>query len=415
MRKILRKSYLDRIRPFIGKGVIKILVGMRRVGKSELLVQLRDIIQRQEPACRIVYVNKELRAFDSIRTHEDLNAHVDACAGGRADVILLDEVQEIEGWEKSVSSYLAEGLDVYITGSNAHLLSSDLATLLSGRCVEFPVLPLSFSEFGELRDLGETDEELFRLYLKYGGLPGLHAFGFDEIPSFQYLDAIYQSILLKDIVKRHQVRNVALLDNVTQFLFDNIGNLFNPSNVSKYLQSQRLSNSLPTVQAHVKHICQAFLAYQVRQFDLKGKRYLEINDKYFVSDLGLRHAVLGYRDSDISGMLENVVYLELLRNDYQVSIGRQGSREVDFVCDRRGERTYIQVAYLMPDEATREREFGVLEAITDNHPKYVLSLDPIGVKRESGVKHVNLLRFLRHGLQQARQGSRLNKQHSASR
>jgi predicted AAA+ superfamily ATPase len=398
VRKIIRQRYLDRIRPFIGKGVIKILVGMRRVGKSELLIQLRDIIQQRDSASRIVYVNKELRAFDRIRTSEDLNAYVDECAGGQADVVLLDEIQEIEGWEKSVSSYLAEGLDVYITGSNAHLLSSDLATLLSGRYVEFPVYPLSFSEFCELRNSGEADEELFRQYLKYGGLPGLHAFEFDETPSFQYLDAIYQSILLKDVVKRHQIRNVALLENVTQFLFDNIGNLFNPSNVSKYLQSQRLSNSLPTVQAHVKYICQAFLAHQVRQFDLKGKRYLEINDKYFVADLGLRHAVLGYRDADISGMLENVVYLELLRNDYQVAIGRQGDREVDFVCDRRGERVYVQVAYLMPEKETVEREFGVLETIPDNHPKYVLSLDPIPIKRESGVKHLNLINFLQTGM-----------------
>jgi predicted AAA+ superfamily ATPase len=398
VRKIIRQRYLDRIRPFIGKGVIKILVGMRRVGKSELLIQLRDIIQQRDSASRIVYVNKELRAFDQIKTFEDLNAYVDECAGGQADVVLLDEIQEIEGWEKSVSSYLAEGLDVYITGSNAHLLSSDLATLLSGRYVEFSVYPLSFSEFCELRNSGDTDEKLFRDYLKYGGLPGLHAFEFDEIPSFQYLDAIYQSILLKDVVKRHQIRNVALLENVTQFMFDNIGNLFNPSNVSKYLQSQRLRNSLPTVQAHVKYICQAFLAHQVRQFDLKGKRYLEINDKYYVSDLGLRHAVLGYRESDISGMLENVVYLELLRNDYRVSIGRQGDREVDFICDRRGERIYIQVAYLMPEKATVEREFGVLETIPDNHPKYVLSLDPIHIKRESGVKHLNLIRFLQHGI-----------------
>lgn len=316
MRTIIRQTYLARIAPFIGKPVIKILVGMRRVGKSELLLQLRDVIQEQSPASRIVYINKELREFDEIRTYQDLNAHVDTRADGQADVILLDEVQEIEGWEKSVSSYLAEGLDVFITGSNAHLLSSDLATLLSGRYVEFPVYPFGFNEFCTLRDSDETDEQLFRLYLKYGGLPGLHAFDFDENPGFQYLDAIYQSILLKDVVKRHQIRNVALLENVTQFLFDNIGNLFNPSNVSNYLKSQRLRNSLPTVQSHVKYICQAFLAHQVRQFDLKGKRYLEVNDKYFVSDLGLRHAVLGYRDADISGMLENVVYLELLRRGY---------------------------------------------------------------------------------------------------
>jgi predicted AAA+ superfamily ATPase len=398
MRKINRFKYLEKIRPFIGKPVIKILVGMRRVGKSELLTQVKNLIHQHEPELPCLYINKELRSFDFIKDNEDLNAYIDAQGTGVCGALFIDEVQEIENWEKSIASCLVEGLDIYITGSNAHLLSSDLATLLSGRYVEFPVYPLSFTEFSELRNSDETASEKFQLFLKYGGLPGLHAFEFEDTPSFQYLDAIYQSILLKDIVKRHQIRNVALLDNVTQYLFDNIGNLFNASNVSKYLRSQRLNNSLPTVQAQVKYICEAFLAHQVRQYDLKGKRYLEINDKYFVSDLGLRHAILGYKSADISGMLENIVFLELVRNDYQVAIGRVGKQEVDFVCDRRGERTYIQVSYLMSGMDTAEREFGALETIPDNHPKYVISLDPILFKRESGVKHLNLMRFLENGL-----------------
>jgi predicted AAA+ superfamily ATPase len=397
MRKILRAEYLERIRPFIGKPVVKILVGMRRVGKSELLMQLRDIIEGEGSGQDPIYINKELRQFNFIRNNDDLDTYVDEHANGVGTTIFIDEVQEIERWEKSIASYLAEGMDVFLTGSNAHLLSSDLATLLSGRYVEFPIYPLSFSEFRELRNSSETTEELFQLYLRYGGLPGLHAFDFDEIPTFQYLEAIYQSILLKDVVARHNIRNASLLDNVTQYLFDNIGNLFNASNVAKYLKNQRLSNSLPTVQAHVKYICEAFLAHQVRQFDLKGKRYLEVNDKYFVSDLGLRHAILGYRDADISGMLENLVFLELVRNEYHVSIGKVGTREVDFVCDRRDERCYVQVAYLMPEKETVEREFGVLEAIADNHPKVVLSLDSIQIKRESGVKHQNLIHFLENG------------------
>lgn len=397
MKKIIRNTYLDKIDPFIGKPVVKILVGMRRVGKSELLKQISDIIRRDKSDDQIIYINKELRSFDFIRTNNDLNSYLDEHGAGSDTVLFIDEIQEIENWEKSIASYLAEGMDIFITGSNAHLLSSDLATLLSGRYIEFPIFPLSFTEFCELRTQNENADEKFQLYLRYGGLPGLHAFDFDEVPSFQYLDAIYQSILLKDVVKRHQVRNVALLDNVTQYLFDNIGNLFNPSNVSKYLKSQRMSNTLPTVQAQVKYICEAFLSHQVRQYDLKGKRYLEINDKYYVSDLGLRHAILGYREADISGMLENIVYLELLRNDYQVSIGRVGIREVDFICDRRGERTYIQVSYIMPDRETVEREFSVLEEIKDNHPKYVISMDQILIKRESGIKHINLMTFLERG------------------
>jgi predicted AAA+ superfamily ATPase len=399
MKKITRNIYIEKIKPFIGKPVVKILVGMRRVGKSELLNQICEIIQRDHSEEHILYINKELRSFDFIRSNNDLNSYLDKQGAGPDTVLFIDEIQEIENWEKSIASYLAEGMDIYITGSNAHLLSSDLASLLSGRYIEFPIYPLSFTEFCEFRTQNESMDEKFQLYLRYGGLPGLHAFDFDEVPSFQYLDAIYQSILLKDVVKRHRVRNVSLLDNVTKYLFDNIGNLFNPSNVSKYLKSQRMNNTLPTVQAQVKYICEAFLSHQVRQYDLKGKRYLEINDKYYVSDLGLRHAILGYREADISGMLENIVFLELLRNDYQVSIGRVGTREVDFICDRRGERIYIQVSYIMPDRETVEREFSVLEEIKDNHPKYVISMDPIHIKRESGIKHLNLMTFLEWGLQ----------------
>lgn len=398
MRKIIRNTYLKKIIPFIAKPVVKILVGMRRVGKSELLTQVRDIIQKDDSEKHIIYINKELRTFDFIKTYEDLNSYIDEQGAGPGSIILIDEIQEIEEWEKSIASYLAEGMDLYITGSNAHLLSSDLATLLSGRYIEIPIFPLSFTEFCDLRTENVSREENFQLYLRYGGLPGLHAINFDEVPSYQYLDAIYQSILLKDVVKRHQIRNVSLLDKVSQYIFDNIGNLFNPSNVSKYLKSQKMNNTLPTVQAQVKFICEAFLSHQVRQYDLKGKRYLEINDKYYVADLGLRHSILGYRDTDISGMLENIVFLELLRYDYKVSIGRVGTREVDFICDRRGERIYIQVSYIMADRDTVEREFRVLEKINDNHPKYVISMDQIIIKRESGIKHINLMDFLDHGL-----------------
>ena len=391
---IRRSLYLNKIETFIGKPVIKILVGMRRVGKSELLKQLKRMVGERYSSKTIIYINKELRAFDEIVSYRELNLYIDAHGGGEGTALFIDEIQEIEGWEKSIASYLAEGMDLYITGSNAHMLSSDLATLLAGRYVEFPIYSLSFREFCELHQSVEDVSKTFALYLKYGGLPGLHSFDFQEIPSFQYLDAIYQSILLKDIVSRHNIRNVSLLENVTKFLYDNVGNLFNASNVSKYLKNQRINNSLPTVQTLVRYLCDAFLTHQVRQFDLKGKRFLEINDKYFVADLGLRHAILGYREADMAGMLENVVFLELKRRDYVVSVGKMDGREVDFICDRHGERLYLQVSYLMPTPETVEREFSILEAIADNHPKMVLSMDPLLIKRESGVKHMNMMDFL---------------------
>lgn len=396
---VQRHRYLDQIIPFIGKPVTKILVGMRRVGKSELLRQIARILEAKSSDHKLIYVNKELRQYDWIQTHTDLNQHIDNCNATKGSAILIDEVQEIASWEKSVSSYLAEGMDVYITGSNAHLLSSDLATLLSGRYIEFPVYTLSFAEFIELGEVTnrfprQTREEAFRRYLKFGGLPGLCHLDADETAAFQYLDAIYSTILLKDVVKRHNIRHVGLLENISQYVFDNIGNLFNANSVSKYLRNQRIENSLPTVQSHVRYLAETFITHRARQYDLKGKRYLEINDKYFVGDLGIRHAILGYRESDIGCMLENIVFLELLRRNYRVSIGRIGDKEVDFIAQKENIRIYIQVAYLMPEKNIVEREFAALEAIKDNFPKYVISMDPIPIERSSGILHLNLFDFL---------------------
>jgi predicted AAA+ superfamily ATPase len=399
MNKVQRNVYLEKLKPFIGKPVIKILTGMRRVGKSELLTQLRDIIISEHPETNCIFINKELRAFDFIQDNKALNDYVDGKLNERKAAVFIDEVQEIVNWEKSIASYLAEGMDIYITGSNAHLLSSDLATLLSGRYVEIPVYTLSFNEFLEFRKGAETAEEAFQLYLKFGGLPGLHAFEFDENPTFQYLDAIFQSILLKDVVQRHHVRNVALLEDISKFLFDNIGNLSNANTISKYLKSQKVNNSVPTILSQIHHLSSAYLVHRVRQYDLKGKQFLEINDKFFTGDLGIRHACLGYRQDDISGVLENLVFLELLRMGYNVSVGRFGDKEVDFVCDRKEERIYLQVCYLMPDKKTADREFAPLEAIRDNFPKCILSLDPMMQNRGNGIRHLNILQFLQVGFQ----------------
>jgi uncharacterized protein len=399
MKLIKRKLYLKKIEPFIGKPIIKILTGMRRVGKSELLKQIKDKISREHVDKNIIYINKELREFDSIINNQDLNNYIDSASARRESVIFIDEIQEIKDWERSINSFLAEGMDIYITGSNAHLLSSDLATLLAGRYVEFKIFALSFKEFIELGEFEHVSQEnIFQKYIKFGGLPGLFHLDFHPAATFQFLDAIYQTILLKDIVRRHKIRNVDLLDNITKFVFDNIGNLFNASTIVKYLKNQQIKNSVPTIQTHVHYLTDVFMAHKIRQFDLKGKEYLATNAKYFVGDLGLRHAILGYRDSDISGMLENIVYLELCRNDYQVSLGRLGEKEVDFIAEKAGKIIYLQVAYIMPDAKTREREFSVLEAIKDNHPKYVISMDSLLTKRASGVIHLNLYDFLLKGL-----------------
>ena len=399
MKIIKRNLYLKKIEPFIGKPIIKILTGMRRVGKSELLKQIKSKILKKYPNKKIIYINKELREFDFISDNNDLNEFIDKSKGDSSSVILIDEIQEISHWERSINSFLVEGMDIYITGSNAHLLSSDLATLLSGRYVEFEIYTLSFKEFIELGNFKkETREIVFRKYMKFGGLPGLFHLDFHPAATYQFLDAIYQTILLKDIVRRYNIRNANLLEDVANYVFDNIGNLFNASNVVKYLKNQKIKTSVPTILSLIRYLNDVFITHKVRQYDLKGKEYLDTNVKFFVGDLGLRHAVLGYKDSDIGGMLENIVYLELCRNDYRVSIGKLGSKEVDFIAEKEDEKNYIQVSYIMSNYETIEREFSVIESIRDNHPKFVISLDPLQIKRGSGIKHINLYDFLLKGL-----------------
>ncbi len=398
-----RELYLKKIDPFINTGIIKILIGMRRVGKSELLKQLKDKVIQKNKNIDTIFINKELRKFDFIKDNNDLNKYIDKMKDNSNSkiAIFIDEIQEIENWEKSINSFLVEGMDIYVTGSNAHLLSSDLATLLSGRFVEFRIYPLSFKEFiGLGRFEKEPRELIFKKYIKFGGLPGLFLLNFNSTAAFQFLDAIYQTIILKDIVKRYKIRNVDLIENISTFIFDNIGNLFNASSVAKYLKKQRIKSSVPTILTHVRYLTDVFVIHKLKQFDIKGKEYLDTNAKYFMGDLGLRHAILGYKESDISGMLENIVYLELCRQDYKVSVGRLGKKEIDFIAEKEDKIIYIQVSYIMVDEKTIEREFSVLESIQDNFPKFVISLDPLEIKRPSGIKHLNLYDFLLNGITQ---------------
>ncbi len=400
MEIIKRVLYLKKIEPYINNPIIKILTGMRRVGKSELLKQIATKITDKSPSKNIIYINKELRKFDFIIDNQDLNNYIDKSKGDSNSVILIDEIGEIKNWEKSINSFLAEGMDIYITGSNAHLLSSDLATYLSGRYVEFKIYTLSFKEFIELGKFeNENRDKVFQKYIKFGGLPGLFHLDFHPAATFQFLDAIYQTILLKDIIKRYNIRNVNLLEDVTNFVFDNIGNIFNASNIVKFLKNQKIKTSVPTILTHVRYLNDVFITYKVKQFDLKGKEYLDTNAKYYVGDFGLRHAILGFKNSDISGILENIVFLELCRNDYKISVGKLGNKEVDFIAEKEDKRIYIQVTYMMSDPKTVEREFSVLEAIRDNHPKFVISLDPLKINRESGIKHINLYDFLLDGIE----------------
>lgn len=392
-----RTFYNARIAPWIGKPVIKVLTGMRRVGKSCVLRQVAALLRAQGlPEKRLLFLDKEDLAFDAIGNHRHLAAWIKKHAPSGRSALLVDEVQEIEGWERVVNSCLKEGrFDIFVTGSNARMLSSDLATLLSGRYVEIPIFPLSLPEFLQFQGEPVTvAREVFAKYLRYGGLPAIHQLGDDEHNRYQYLSSVFDTIVLKDIITRHEVRNVPLFQNICRFAFDNTGQLFSAKRVADYLKSQRLTVTVDTVQRYVGYLCDAFVFQRVRRYDLRGRRHLEINEKYYPGDIGLRHAVLGYREDAIGGLLESLVHQELLRRGYAVSVGKLGSREIDFVAERGRERLYVQVAYLIPTRETRQREFQPLEDVPDNHPKVVLSLDPVPVEHPGGIDHMHIVDFL---------------------
>lgn len=394
-----RNLYIEKIKPFMGKPVIKVITGMRRVGKSFFIRQLIELlVESGAVENNIISIDKESLEFEFIRDYRDLYDYVKKrFAGIKGDKYLfVDEVQEIQQWEKAINSFLKEGeMDIYITGSNAHLLSSELATLISGRYMEFPVYGLSFREFLLFRgDEKKDNAEEFKNYLRYGGLPGIHHFELSEDVAYQYIQSIYDTIFLKDIIMRNNVRNVHLLDSINKYIFDNIGSIFSAKKIADYLKSQRIKVGIDTVQNYVGYFLSTFSAYKVERYDLKGKRVMEIYEKYFAGDIGIRHALLSYRENDIAGMLENIVFLELKRRGYRVYIGKLGDREIDFIAEKEGKRLYLQVTYLLASPETVEREFTPLKMVTDNYPKYVLSMDTLLGSDYEGINRVNIIDFL---------------------
>lgn len=398
---IHRPFYLDRIQTYLDKPIVKVITGMRRVGKSTLLTQVREgLLAKGIPESQILSINKDLVAWDGIRDYQDLDRVVQERLAGQPGprYLMVDEVQEIAGWEKAINSVLAQGLaDILITGSNAHLLSAELATFLTGRYVEIPVYPLSFSEFLAFRRATQDPSDrqaCFRQFLRYGGLPGLHVLPMDDDQVFPFLNAILNTILLKDIVKRHAIRDVGHLERILSFAFDNCGSPVSARSIAAFFKNQQTRITADTVLSYLAHLCDAFLLLRTGRFEIKGKKHLEFLDKYYLGDLGLRHALFGYRDTDIGGLLENVVHLELLRRGYQVKVGVLDQAEIDFVAERHGERLYIQVAYLLAGPETIEREFGNLERIPDNYPKLVLSMDELGPNQRNGIRRQHLVDFL---------------------
>ncbi|MCK5723959.1 MAG: ATP-binding protein, partial [Gammaproteobacteria bacterium] len=334
-----RNLYIDRIKPYVNKPVIKVITGMRRVGKSYLLRLIIENFKAQKiTKDNILYINKESLDYDFIQNYKDLNRYVKGYfknANGRR-YLFVDEIQEIHEWEKAVTSFFSESdFDIYITGSNARLLSSEIATLISGRYIEIPVFALSFEEFLLFRSEKRKDIATeFSTYLWAGGFPAIHHFDFDQEVVYQYISSLYNTILLKDVIKRNSVRNVHLLENITRYVFENIGNIFSAKKVSDYMKSQKMKVGIETVQNYISYLVSTFALHKVLRYDIKGKRLLEFYEKYYLGDVALRHALLGFREIDISGILENLVFLELKRRGYQVSIGKFENKEIDFIAEK---------------------------------------------------------------------------------
>ncbi len=397
---IKRETYMSRIRPFIDGELIKVLTGIRRSGKSVMLKLIQEeLLERGVASAQIISLNFESMSNTRLCSASALHEYVmkqAAQISGRV-YLFFDEVQEVAEWEKCINSFRVElDCDIYITGSNAKLLSGELATYLAGRYVEFVIYPFSFQEFVELYRTIEPEADTracFSRYLISGGMPYLCNLRYEEEASQQYLRDLFNSVELKDVVKRNAIRDVDLLERIISYITANIGTTFSSTAISKFLKSEGRSVTPETVLNYIRACTEAFLFYQVKRQDLQGKKILTVNEKYYVADHGIREAVYGGNMRDINLVLENIVYMELLRRGWKVTVGKVGDKEIDFVAEKQGEKLYVQVAYLLASPGTIEREFGVYDKVRDNFPKYVVTLDEFDMSK-NGIKHRNIRDFL---------------------
>ena len=401
MEILTRQHYADIVDSWIGKGNIIALVGSRRVGKSYIL---KDFIQRhsRDENSNIIYVDKEKKNFKSIKNKDDLDTWIEErFVPGKHNYILIDEVQEIESFEDSVCSWYSEDdTDVLITGSNSDLLSGELATRLSGRHVEIRVHPLTYMEFLQFHNLPDSDESLMT-YLNYGGLPGLRTVGLDnEEQVWAYLASVFNTIMLKDIIERYDIRNIPFLNNLIAFYADTTGKLTSANSISKYMKSQNVNVSSNLILLYRSFYSEAFLIDVVSRYDIHGKKIFESNEKIYWDDIGLRNLkASGGMDSYIEKVIENAVYKQLSYLGFDIKVGVLNAGEVDFVCTKSEQTIYVQASYIIAEDTTREREFGPLEKIRDNYPKYVISATPYLTQRnENGIIHLSLRKFLTEGL-----------------
>lgn len=397
---IKRERYIKKIRPFMGGELIKVLTGMRRSGKSVMLNLIKNELREQGvPETQFITFNFESLSNAEYCTanalYQELKRQLTSITG--KGYLFFDEIQEVENWEKCINSVRVDfDCDIYITGSNAKLLSGELATYLGGRYVEFTILPFSFEEYIEYRK--ETNNGLqladeFKNYLYVGGMPFITTLQNDKSAAMQYLRDIYNSIILKDVVKRNKIRDVDLLERIIAYVLANIGHTFSAGSISNYFKSENRKVSPETILNYIRACCDAYLFFKLKREDIPGKKILTVNEKYYAVDHGIRQAVFGGNTRDIDQILENVICMELIRRGYNVTIGKYGEKEIDFIASKNSSKIYIQVAYLLSSNETIEREFGAYDMIRDNYPKYVLTLDDFDMSR-NGIKHLNIRDFL---------------------
>ena len=391
---IHRKVYLDKIKPLIDVDIIKVLTGMRRSGKSVILKQIMDELKKDK---NIIFINFESREYEKIRNHEDLMEHIySKVKPNERYYLFFDEIQNVENWELAIGAcYTDLDCDIYLTGSNSNMLSGELTTHLTGRFIEIKIYPFSFKEFLEYNNKNNiqlSEFEQFGQYLKFGGLPVLFNIPTEELKR-DYLMGLFNTIVNVDIRNRYNIKNEELFNKLSIFLIENMSRNFSGNSIKKYLKNSGVSVNVETINKYIGYYVGACFLNKVKREDFRGKKILKTNEKYFLTDHSFREIYFN-NNEDISQVLENIVYMEMLRRGYQITIGKIKDKEVDFICKKSGEVIYIQVAYLLADDKIIEREFGQLAKINDNFPKYVLSMDNFDFSRQ-GIKHLNIIDFLK--------------------
>lgn len=399
---IERATYIEQLRRLIDKPQVKILTGIRRSGKSSILIMLKEeLLSKGRQEEQVVLINLESFMYAELLTAKKLYQYIsEKIIHGKKTYLLLDEIQEVEDWEKAINSFLVDfDVDIYLTGSNSNLLSSELATYLAGRYIEIPIYTLSFEEYLQFRSISFPEEQLepktaFQGYLRMGGFPVIHTFDYPDDVAYKVVYDIYSSVILRDTVQRYKIRDVELLERVVKYAFDNIGNTFSGKNVADYFKSQQRKLDINTVYNYLNALEGAFILYRTSRYDIKGKEILKTQEKYYLSDLGLLYATMGFKNRMIGGILENIVFLELKRRGYHVFVGKLENREIDFIAEKQSKKIYVQVAFKLDQKQTIEREFSGLLSIADQYPKFVVTMDDFWRESVEGVQHRHVSEFL---------------------